>query len=392
MVTVLAIIPTFIPLDTPDIPTPVVYQEERYERWWYQNTRSEWVVVEDCWSNPNISTYWSDMESSVRQMLVHTPNMSMVSTDLEWASDGFCIRNQGLEADVLVQREQYFDTLRRGALRRDIPIEETLDWVHYSWMEDKGFSLTYFQKRKLWDLFWQYADQRTVYTSAQRLPFEPLENTRRQVLSWPVRKKGKRRRPVATCNTQLRPEFPQIAVTIQATYDDLSSSEMRMVSSVLGDGVRSRLSQRLREELGFVYSIGSRFTGEAIEISYTVSPIYLVDSLNSVGDVLFVFSQTGPTAIEMNTARSMFLLRQYEILEEPASFVRMAGRFSHSDKWGAYIASTLNVIDAGTLTDKPIDLPDIQVWMTGPLNHPEVLTAEFSEVGKLCSAVQLHTK
>ena len=109
------------------------------------------------------------------------------------------------------------------------------------------------------------------------------------------------------------------------------------MNSILGDGVRSRLSQRLREEMGAVYSIGSRFTGDALQINYTVTPVALMDSLNGITDVLADLSQTGPSATEMATARSMFLLRQYELLEDPASFVRMVGRFSTPAGWSGYI-------------------------------------------------------
>ena len=188
---------------------------------------------------------------------------------------------------------------------------------------------------------------------------------------------------------QIRPEFPQVAVSIEAIYSELSSAEKRVVSMILGDGVRSRLSQKLREELGLVYSIGARFTGDAIQIDYTVDPTQLVDSLQAVQDVLVNFSNDGPSPNELETARSMFLLRQYEILEEPATFVRMAGRFSTTNGWGAYIQRTVNVFETGKLEGLTIEYQALHVWMTGPLNHPEVLNAEMSQLSQLCSVLRV---
>ena len=389
MVTLFAVVPTFVPLDVPNIPNPVVYREEQYERWWYEDTRSEWVVIEDCWSSPQILSTWDTLEPSIRQLLLTTSIVGMVSSDLDWTSDGFCLRTQGLEVDVLSQREEYFEILKAGTIGSADTMVDTLDRVHYAWMANEAIPPTNFQRRRMWDMFWDGARQRTVYTSSEPLSLGFLDTDRKVLLSLKERDRGPK--SVAICNTLVRPEFPQIAVTIEAQYKDLSISEMRVVSSILGDGVRSRLSQRLREDLGLVYSIGSRFTGDSVEINYTVSPVHLVDSLIAVRDVLTVFSETGPSAKEMNTVRSMFLLRQYEVLEDPASFVRMAGRFSTPNGWGGYIARTVQVLEVDTLTDKPLDLPSLRIWMTGPLNHSEVITSESSHLMGLCSVVGAHT-
>ena len=389
MVTLFAAISTVVPLGVPNIPNPVVYREEQYERWWYEDTRSEWMAIEDCWSSPQISSAWNTLEPSVRKLLLTTPVVGMVSGDLDWTSDGFCLRIQGLAVDVLAQREQYFEVLKVGKIESAYAMGDTLDRVHHAWMADEAILPTNFRRRRGWDMFWDGARQRTVYTSSKPLSLGPLDTDRKVLLSFKERDHVPR--SMAACNTQVRPEFPQIAVTIQAQYEDVSISEMRVVSSILGDGVRSRLSQRLREELGLVYSIGSRFTGDSVEINYTVSPVHLVDSLSAVRDVLTVFSETGPSATEMKTVRSMFLLRQYEILEDPASFVRMAGRFSTPNGWDGYIARTVEVLEADTLTEKPFALPSLQVWMTGPLKHSEVVISGSSHLMGLCSVVGAHT-
>ena len=388
---VFAVIPTFIPLDAPSIPDPVVYREDQYERWWYPYTRSEWVVVEDCWSNSEISELWNSLELPVRQMLVNTPKMGLASSDLDWRRNGFCLRIQGLERDVMAQRHQYFDILKVGTIGSGTRIDDTLDQVHYALMADDRSVRRAFQRRRLWNLFWEDADQRTVYTSSEPLSLFPLYNNNDNDRSALLSSKSRRRTrmPSAVCNRQVRPEFPQIAVTIEAAYGDLSTSEMRVLSAILGNGVRSRLSQRLREELGLVYSIGTRFTGDLIEIHYTVSPVNLVESLISVGEVLDDVSRTGPTATEVTTSRSMFLLRQYEILEDPASFVRMTGQFPSPSGWDGYIHRTLDVFDSGDLTDKPIESPSLRVWMTGPLNHSELVNSESFNLKGPCLLVEV---
>ena len=386
---VFAIIPTFVPLHAPRIPNPVVYREDQYERWWYQDTRSEWVVVEDCWSNSEISELWNGIESPVRQMLVNTPTTRLTSSDLDWRMNGFCLRIQGLESDVVAQRHQYFDILSLGTIDSGTRMDDTLDQVHYAWMADERFVRTEFQMHRLWNLFWENAEQRTVYTSAEPLSLLPLYNDRSVLFS--LKSHRRTRSPTAKCNRQVRLEFPQIAVTFEAAYGDLSTSEMRVLSSILGNGVRSRLSQRLREEQGLVYSIGTRFTGEDIEIHYTVSPVHLTESLVSVQEVVNELSQTGPTAMEVATARSMFLLGQYEILENPASFVRMAGQFANPNGWDGYIQRTLEVLDSRELIDKSIEPPSLRVWMTGPLNDSEIVTSESFNLSGPCLLVEAHT-
>ena len=386
MVTLFAAVPTFVPLEVPDIPVPLVYREGQYERWWYEDTRSKWVVIEDCWSNPQVVLGWNSLESAVRQVLLSTPTVGMVSSDLDWAADGFCLRYQGLESDVLSQREAYFQILQVESIESVVNNDHTLDQVHYAWMADEPFVRTTFQKRRMWKQFWTDTEQRTIYTSAEPLTLSPLYNEREVLLS--LKERERPRKPNQICNVHVRPEFPQVAVTIEAKYVDLSTSEMRILSAILGDGVRSRLSQRVREELGLVYSIGTQFTGEAIGIHYSVAPEHLYESLVAVADVLKIVSQAGPSLAEVSSARSMFLLRQYELLEDPASFVRMAGRFATPDGWTNYIERTIGVFDADTLAEQPIDTPNLRVWMTGPLKHVEVLTSEDSGGSSLCSVLK----
>ena len=392
MVNFIATIPMFIPLDIPEIPEPFVEVDNRTENWWYKDERSDWVVVEDCWSIDKPHPQWWALENSIRSALKNAPASSVVPSDLDWTYNGLCIRLQGLQSEVLRQRQIYIDVVMSATIDQ-FPLDiSTLDQKHLTWVYQETEIPRVRQQIRIWQNFWEEASLRTIYSSQTQFPLEqpsPLPNKKR--LWFPMIRNVAEPHDFQkeSCNTQVHPEFPQVAVTIEARYEELTSSEKRIVSAILGDGVRSRLSQRLREELGLVYNIGARFNGDAIRIDFTVDPIHLIDSLKAIRGVLLEFSQMGPSAKELETARSMFLLRQYEILEDPATFVRMAGRFTSPNGWENYIQRTVSVFNTGKLESLTTEYPDLHVWMTGPLNHPEVLTTDISRVSQVCSILRV---
>ena len=389
MVILLGSIPMFTPLEVPTIPEPLVETENRSENWWYEDTRSDWVVLEDCWSNDQVHHQWWALEISIRSMLDNAPVSRLISSDLDWTYDGFCIRLQGLQNDVLSQRQIYADTLIHADIENPPREILTLDRRHFNWIYNELDIPMMMRQKRIWRHFWEEASLRTVYSSSLPLPLEPWPSSQK---SWfPRMYLGQEEQDVFIqyCNTQIRPEFPQVAVSIEAMYPELSSAEMRIVAMILGDGVRSRLSQKLREEMGVVYSIGARFTGDAIQIDFTVDPTQLVDSLKAVRIVLLEFSQNGPSQMELDTARSMFLLRQYELLEDRASFIRMAGRFPTPQGWATYIERTVDVFETDRWGDLMMGYPYLYVWMTGPLNHPEMFTTDVSQMQGVCSVLQV---
>ncbi len=352
------------PLEPPTLPSVEVLTFDNQEVWWV-DSHSAWQVIETCWTSDYLDGRWWTLEAGFREHIQTVDRLPLVSSDLDWQSDGFCIRVQGVGERVLSSIQVYEQTIQTF---RPIKVSEpkqslTLRDLHQDWLEGEH-RLSKRVQRQLWSRFTQSFTVRSVIYSQQR---PVAEITTVSSVGNVTTNLGKDRRAPSfdhSCMIQ-QANYPQVAVSIDTTWRGLTSPEQRLLNLILGNGVRSRLGNSLREELGLVYSIGSHFTGEAIRIEYTVDVSNLLSSLDAVEQVLSDIHQHGVTQSEINKARSMFLLRQYQILEDPASMVRIHGRFNSPQGWDQYLQQTLQAIDA--LRTQGLPMPQMQVLLTGPV-------------------------
>ncbi len=371
---------SIVPLETPTIPTVQPQEWSGTDLWWVPNTNSEWTVVEDCWEHPSLDPRWSALEHSVRTGLQSVSQTGLASGDLNWYADGFCIRTQGLSLAVLDLRTQYAQVLL-GLQRSDLLSSatsteglSTLDVRHHVWLTPPSLSSTW--NWRLWQNFWTGAHHRLIVYSEDEPTLATYEVAvpHGSTVRWIPRARANKSL-TGTCLLNVRPEYSQAAVTFMVRYPELSSAQSRAINMLLGTGVRSRLGEYVREELGLVYSIGSQYTGRSIQISYSVDPTGLNDSLEAVQVVLAQLTKSGISHEEVDRLRSMFLLRQYQILEDPASLIRMLGRFDSSSGWEQYIDESLRGI--ASLSTLNLDAPIVEIRITGGVD-PEDLAIPCS--------------
>lgn len=370
------VLPDVVPLRTPVIPSVDVVEVNGTEVWWIENTRSKWIVVEDCWRSDLLDDRWWSLEPLIRARLSAASDNLMVSSDLEWLATGLCVRIEGMSLSVMEARTAYWDLLWQpleSSLGTTIEIQDfrtvksvTLKSLHEDWLYSSDDETRLWIQKRIWHNFMQQQKHRMVLYAPHKpdvnewIP-KPEESGAVQWLP-----KHQSKEPLqGKCLIQNTSTVPQIAVTIQVYFEDVSSPQLRILNSILGDGVRSRLGQRLREELGLVYTIGSQFRGGFIEVSYTVDPSNFSESLLEVETVLHDFSKMPPTTAELEMARSMFLLRQYGILEDSSTLVRMVGRFSSPMGWSRYIQSTLKAVEQ--LNGTSISISRMEKRITGPV-------------------------
>ena len=370
------VLPDVVPLSAPVVPTVEVLEIENAEVWWIENTRSNWMVVEDCWRSDLLDDRWWSLEALVRARLSTVSSNLMVSSDLEWLSTGLCVRIEGLSISVMETRKAYRDLLWQpleSTLHTTSEIENpstvepvTLKSIHEEWLYPSDDKAKMWIQKRIWHNFMQQQEHRLVMYAPHKLDVYDWipQSEKPETVQWLPKHQSKK--PLqGKCLIQNTSSVPQIAVTIQVYFDDVSSSQLRILNSILGSGVRSRLSQRLREELGLVYTIGSQFRGGFIEVSYTVDPSNFSESLVEVETVLRNLSRVPPTTSELEMARSMFLLRQYGILEDASTLVRMVGRFNSTMGWDRYIQTTLKAIEQ--LNGKSISISRMEKRITGPV-------------------------
>ena len=152
------------------------------------------------------------------------------------------------------QRGAYLETLRTGTVGSVLTEEDTLDHVHNRWMNAEQ-PLIRSTDQKIWNGFWTRAEQRTVYLSAQPLSLVSfdIESTSRLSMCYHHQANGVR---YPLRRTAIAPRVPSGGCHHRGVISNFFT-EVRILSSVLGDGVRSRLSERLREEMGVVYVLQS---------------------------------------------------------------------------------------------------------------------------------------
>ena len=370
------VLPNVVPLSAPIIPDVDVSELNGTEVWWIENTRSKWMVVEDCWRSEMLDERWWSLEPLIRSRLSTASSNLMVSSDLEWLSTGLCIRIEGLPFSVVEAREAYGRLLWQPLESTTIhPMADyslsdvepvTLKTLHEDWLYSSDSDPRMWVQKRMWHNFMQQQEHRMVLYAPHKPDVSDwiTKSEEPELVQWLPKHQSKEVLQ-GTCLIQNTSTVPQIAVTIQVYFDDVSNPQLRILNSILGNGVRSRLSQRLREELGLVYTIGSQFRGGFLEVSYTIDPSNFSESLIEVEEVLQDLSKASLTSSELETARAMFLLRQYSILEDSSTLVRMMGRFNSPMGWNRYIQSTLKAVTQ--LNGKSISISRIDKRITGPV-------------------------
>ncbi len=104
-----------------------------------------------------------------------------------------------------------------------------------------------------------------------------------------------------------------------------------MAASILGGQNSSRLWQRLREEEGLVYTVGTQYTAEQgfgeMTTYLSVGPRQLVQSLEALGAELGRMGKQEPDAQEMESTRTSLFTILMMALEAPDSRVLRLGRY-----------------------------------------------------------------
>ena len=130
---------------------------------------------------------------------------------------------------------------------------------------------------------------------------------------------------------------------------------VNLMSAILGDGMSSRLFQRIREERGLVYGIYSAvesFLDTGVHtISAGASPEHVPEVIDLVMAELRLLKASGPTADELQCAKEQYKVATVLSLE--STFNRMSRLARHELSFGRQIPvdEVLDRIDAVSATD-----------------------------------------
>ena len=342
-----SIFPIVHPVPTPELPkVHEIVQTESESVWWVENARSDWTVIEDCWLNPRIAKVdWMALESQVRQYwLRHHPESLMVGMDLDWRSSGFCMRIQGLPQGVSTAMVEWWNWLETWAPKRS-----TLATTEYSLAEyhQQHFKLVEWPSWKyrwfpqtLWKHFKSGASHRQVQFGPEMLTLTSVWTPKSFSNHLPFIQETA---PKDICRIQDTSVYPEMAISIDyAPVAAMDATSMRFLAMVLGRGVRSRLSQELREKQGLLYTIGATYQGDVIRVEFSASDAVLADVLFQVDAVINDLSVTPITSIEWMTARSQYAKDIYRTLENPAVLTRTLSYYSNPLGWHQGVQKRLN--------------------------------------------------
>lgn len=103
-----------------------------------------------------------------------------------------------------------------------------------------------------------------------------------------------------------------------------------IIGYMLGGGMSSRLFQKVREELGLVYSIGSSpthyFNNGFFDISFATAPKQVEQALLAIREILLEIKEKGFTIEEHQKAMAQFMTSLILGEESAADSMRIAGR------------------------------------------------------------------
>lgn len=266
------LLPIVHPVPIPEFPTiHEILKAETQNVWWVENTRSEWTVVEDCWFNSSVSAVdWVPLEGSLRHDWLQSHTESpLVGMDLDWRDNGFCVRIQGLPTDVSDAMVDWWAWLEiwkptRPLYSKDPPSLSDLHREHFTPQREKprGFGRT--SPRVQWKRFWRGVTHKQVQFGPEQLDISPMWNPMPQSNANRTARSVASNNQCLTTNTTI---FPEMAISIDyEPVGTLDATSMRYLSMNLGRGVRSRLSQELRETQGLLYTIGATYHGSFIRV------------------------------------------------------------------------------------------------------------------------------
>jgi hypothetical protein len=338
--------PIVHPVPVPELPeVHEVVRTDSESLWWVQNTRSDWTVIEDCWLNPSIAEAdWMPLETQVRHdWLRHHPESPVVGMDLDWRRSGFCMRIQGMPQDVSIAMVEWWEWLETWDPKRSKPVSIQYSLAethqqHFKVVEQPSWKNRVFPKT-LWKQFTTGAHHRQVQ-------FGPEVLTLNRV--WiPKFSNAQSSNPESMlqgpCSIQDTPVYPEMAISIDyAPVAAMDATTMRFLAMALGRGVRSRLSQELRENQGLLYTIGATYQGDVIRVEFSASDAVLADVLFHVDAVINGLSVTSISSTEWMTARSQYAKGIYRAVENPAILTRTLSYYSDPIGWHQGVQKRLN--------------------------------------------------
>ncbi len=148
--------------------------------------------------------------------------------------------------------------------------------------------------------------------------FEPLKNKARPLYEAkvPVRKKAFALKQMATEQTHIMMSFPGVGLESDDLYD------LQLCMFILGTGTSSMLNQRIREQLGLVYSIdcwlGRYLGGGYIDISMSLSSQSEEKAINEVIKIVSHFKDN-VTQREVDIAKEKLISSLIMSREQPQS-------------------------------------------------------------------------
>lgn len=156
------------PLELPTLPAVEVLTFDNQEVWWVDG-HSAWQVIETCWTSDYLDSRWWTLDTGFREHIQTVQSLPLVSSDLDWQSDGFCIRVQGVGERVFSSIQVYEQTIQTF---RPIKVTEskqspTLRELHEDWLEGEQ-RVSKRVQRQLWRRFTQSFTVRSVIYSQHK--------------------------------------------------------------------------------------------------------------------------------------------------------------------------------------------------------------------------------
>jgi hypothetical protein len=345
---------------SPEIPPPEVVQVVEgtdFSVVLVPQSRSEWVALHVCynqeqqlWSLPVLERLYSRELSIYRSdFLFHGVQ---VSTSASWYR--FCIQLQASKEHIKWGVEQSVKILKSISIRDNWSI---IQQAYSEGIEQQSRYLASSHNVATNYLFWGThfvewdwtvsqlrRDFRRFFASSTRKivivgDYEPLEVWSLYSLVSQKKRNIDFTQPISRihperfeCNAVEISGAKQIAVSVQMEFP-LNRQKVRYLAEVLGGSIRSRLGQYLREELGLVYMIGAEPNGNIIEVSYSVDPPSLMDSIQAVKRVIRSLQSDKVTKNEMLQAKGAFSRKYRDVLENYHHLATMYSRYSNPLAW-----------------------------------------------------------
>lgn len=182
------------------------------------------------------------------------------------------------------------------------------------------------------------------------------------------------------CSEFVKKPFEQAVIGFAYPTIDFSNDKIAAQSvadGILGGGMSSRLFQRLREQLGLVYSIYSSTStasnAGAFTVYFNVNPKNAAHSVEVVNDEVKKFAASGITADELNKSKTLAKVAALFSLENPRSVLFSSLR---------YLTMGNKVYDVDEITERieNVTLEDVNSFVSDYLS----VTPHCAYVGINC--------